>query len=252
MLQKAQETASAADSKMFGVEVAIVTNVKDDDKLGRIKVCFPRLPGKPESDWVRVAQPAAGAGRGFYWLPQVNDEVLVAFERGEAHRPYVLGALWNGKDAPMKDAYTDENTIRMIQTKSGHQIIFDDTKDAEKIVIADKSGKRTMTFDVKNKKFLIEASEGDVEVHAAKKVILDCEDLEIKTKKSGKVDVGTSFDLNISAKGQIKAGPRLDIKATRVDINPSGGGGGGGAAAVAAAAARAAAAAAAAKSAAKT
>ena len=65
MLQKAVETASTSDAKMFGVEVALVTNVQDPEKLGRVKVCFPRLPGKPESDWVRVAQPAAGAGRGF-------------------------------------------------------------------------------------------------------------------------------------------------------------------------------------------
>jgi uncharacterized protein involved in type VI secretion and phage assembly len=219
MLQKANETASSADSKMFGVEVGIVTNVKDDQKLGRVKVCFPRLPGKPESDWVRVVQPAAGAGRGFYWLPEVNDEVLVAFERGEAHRPYVVGALWNGKDKPMKDAYTDENTTRMIMTKSGHQIILDDKKDAEKIVIADKSGNRTMTFDVKNKKFLIEAKEGDVEIHAEKKIILECEDLEIKTKKTGKIDIGSTFDLNVKDKANIKAGPQLNIKASRVNIN---------------------------------
>ena len=219
MLQKAQETASTADSKMFGVEVGIVTNVKDPDKLGRVKVCFPRLPGKPESDWVRVVQPAAGAGRGFYWLPEVNDEVLVAFERGEAHRPYVVGALWNGKDKPMKTAYTDENTTRMIQTKSGHQIILDDKKDHEKIVIADKSGNRTMTFDVKNKKFLIEAKEGDVEIHAEKKIILECEDLEIKTKKTGKIDIGSTFDLNVKDKANIKAGPQLNIKASRVNIN---------------------------------
>ena len=219
MLQKAQESASTSDSKMFGVEVGIVTNVKDDQKLGRVKVCFPRLPGKPESDWVRVVQPAAGAGRGFYWIPEVNDEVLVAFERGEAHRPYVVGALWNGKDKPMKDAYTDENTTRMIQTKSGHQIILDDKKDAEKIIISDKSGKRTMTFDVKNKKFLIEAKEGDVEIHAEKKIILDCEDLEIKTKKTGKIDIGSTFDLNIKDKGSVKAGPQLNVKADRVNIN---------------------------------
>jgi uncharacterized protein involved in type VI secretion and phage assembly len=219
MLQKAQETASTADSKMFGVEVAIVTNVKDTDKLGRVKVCFPRLPGKPESDWVRVVQPAAGAGRGFYWIPEVNDEVLVAFERGVAHRPYVVGALWNGKDKPMKTAYTDENTTRMIQTKSGHQIILDDKKDAEKIIIADKSGKRTLTFDVKNKKFLIEAKEGDVEIHAEKKIILECEDLEIKTKKTGKIDIGSTFDLNVKDKANIKAGPQLNIKASRVNIN---------------------------------
>jgi uncharacterized protein involved in type VI secretion and phage assembly len=219
MLQKAMETASTSDSKMFGVEVGIVTGVKDPDKLGRIKVCFPRLPGKPESDWVRVAQPAAGAGRGFYWLPHVGDEVLVAFERGEAHRPYVIGSLWNGKDKPIKGAYQDENTTVFIQTKSGHQIVLDDKKDQEKIVIADKSGNRSLTFDVKNKKFLVEAKEGDVEIHAEKKIILECEDLEIKTKKTGKIDIGTTFDLTVKDKANFKAGPQLNIKASRVNIN---------------------------------
>jgi uncharacterized protein involved in type VI secretion and phage assembly len=219
MLQKAHETASTGDAKMFGVEVAIVTNVQDPEKLGRVKVCFPRLPGKPESDWVRVAQPAAGAGRGFYWLPHVNDEVLIAFERGEAHRPYIVGSLWNGKDKPIKGAYQAENTTVHIMTKSGHQIILEDKKDAEKIIIADKSGKRTMTFDVKAKKFLIEAKEGDVYIIAEKKIVLDCEDLQIKTKKTGKIDIGTTFDLNISKEGNIKAGPKLNIKASKVYIN---------------------------------
>src|SRR5467141_635254 len=141
-LKHARQVATTADATACGVEIGIVTNVKDPDKQGRVKVCFPRLPGKPESDWARVCQPAAGDGRGWYWLPEVSDEVLVAFERGQASTPYVVGALWNGKDKPMKDAYTDENTTRMIQTKSGHQIIFDDKKDAEKIIIADKSGNR--------------------------------------------------------------------------------------------------------------
>ena len=219
LIEKAHETASTADSKQFGVEIAIVTNVKDPDKLGRVKVCFPRLPGKPESDWCRVAQPAAGAGRGFYWLPHVNDEVLIAFERGEAHRPYIIGSLWNGKDKPMQAAYTDENTTMMIQTRSGHQVTLDDKKDCEKIVIADKSGKRTLTFDVKNKKFVIEAKEGDVEIHAEKKIVLHCEDLEVKTKKTGKIDIGTTFDLNVKDKASVKAGPQLNLKASRVNIN---------------------------------
>ncbi len=219
LIEKAHETASTADAKQFGVEIGIVTNVKDPDQLGRVKVCFPRLPGKPESDWCRVVQPAAGAGRGFYWLPHVNDEVLVAFERGEAHRPYVVGSLWNGKDKPMKTAYADENTTVMIQTKAGHQIMLDDKSGQEKIVIADKSGNRTITFDVTNKKFLIEAKEGDVEIHAEKKIVLECEDLEIKTKKTGKIDIGTTFDLNVSDKANIKAGPQLNIKASRVNIN---------------------------------
>ena len=145
--------------------------------------------------------------------------MLIAFERGEAHRPYVIASLWNGKDKPMKDGYKDENTTFMVQTKSGHQLVFEDKNGEEKIVIADKSGKRTMTFDVKNKKFLIEAKEGDVEIHAEKKIILECEDLEIKTKKTGKIDIGSTFDLNVKDKANIKAGPQLNIKASRVNIN---------------------------------
>src|SRR5205814_5022931 len=137
----------------------------------------------------------------------------MAVLRGEEHQPYVIGSRRNGKDKPMKDAFTKENTTVMSQTKSGHQVIFDDKKDAEKIIIADKSGKRTMTFDVKNKKFLVEAKEGDLELHAEKKIIIECEDLEIKTKKTGKVDIGSTFDLTIKDKGNIKAGPQLNIKA---------------------------------------
>ena len=219
LLQKANESAATGDSKMFGVEVALVTNVKDPDKLGRVKLKLVRLPDGPETDWARVVQPAAGAGRGFYWIPHVNDEVLIAFERGEANRPYVIGSLWNGKDKPMAKGYTDENTTIMIQTKSGHQIVLDDKDGEEKIVIGDKSGKRTLTFDVKAKKFLIEAGEGDVEIHAEKKLILSCEDLEIKTTKTGKIDIGSTFDLKIKEEGSVEAGPKLKLKASRVNIN---------------------------------
>ena len=219
LVEKAHESATTADARQFGVEIGIVTNVKDPDKLGRVKVCFPRLPGKPESDWCRVVQPAAGAGRGFYWLPHVSDEVLIAFERGEAHRPYIIGSLWNGKDKPMQGAYADENTTVMIQTKSGHQVVLDDKSGSEKIVIADKSGNRTITFDVKQKKFIIEAKEGDVEIKAEKKIRLECEDLEIKTSKSGKIDIGSTFDLNVKDKAVVKADNQLSLKASRININ---------------------------------
>jgi uncharacterized protein involved in type VI secretion and phage assembly len=219
LLQKFAETGASRDSNRYGVEVGIVTNVQDPQKLGRIKVQLPRLPDGPESDWARVAQPAAGAGRGFYWLPEVGDEVLVAFELGQANRPYVLGALWNGKDKPMNGAYADDNTTRMIQTKSGHKIVLCDKSGEEKIVIADKSGNRTITFDVKAKKFLVEAKEGDIELHAEKKIVLDCEDLEIKTSKTAKVDVGSKFDLKVGSDAGIKADGNLKLKASRVNIN---------------------------------
>jgi uncharacterized protein involved in type VI secretion and phage assembly len=219
ILQKSKETGAGHESNRYGVEVGIVTNVQDPDKLGRVKVQLPRLPGGPESTWARVTQPAAGAGRGFYWLPEVGDEVLIAFELGDPRCPYVLGALWNGKDKPMNGAYQDDNTTRMIQTKSGHKIVLCDKSGEEKIVIGDKSGKRTITFDVKAKKFLVEAQEGDIELHAEKKIVLECEDLEIKTSKSTKIDVGSNYNLKVSSDASIKADGNCKIKATRVNIN---------------------------------
>jgi len=220
-LKKAHQLAKSSDANIFGVEIGIVTNVKDPDKLGRVKVCFPRLPGKPESSWARVVQPAGGDGRGFYWLPHVNDEVLVAFERGQANKPYVIGSLWNGKDKPMQDAYQDENTTIQVQTKSGHKLVLDDKKDAEQIILGDKSGKRTMTFDVKNKKFLVEAKEGDFSISAEKKIVLACEDIEIKTKKTGKITIGSKFNLKVAQKMQFKAGPQINMKADKVELNPT-------------------------------
>jgi uncharacterized protein involved in type VI secretion and phage assembly len=220
ILQKVKETGGDQEGKRYGVEIGIVTDVRDPEKLGRVKVQYPRLPGGPESTWARVAQPAAGAGRGFYWIPEIGDEVLIAFELGDPRCPYVIGALWNGKDKPMNGAYQDDNTTRMIQTKSGHQVVLCDKSGDEKIVIADKSQKRTITFDVKKKKFVVQADEGDIELHAEKgKIVLDCEDLEIKTSKTTKIDVGDKFNLHVSSDATIKADGNLKIKATRVNIN---------------------------------
>jgi uncharacterized protein involved in type VI secretion and phage assembly len=219
LVQIQKELGSAHDANRYGVDIGIVTNVQDPDQVGRVKVKIPRLPDEPEGDWARVAQPAAGAGRGFYWLPEVGDEVLIAYELGQPDRPYVIGCLWSDKDKPMSGAYQNDNSTRMIETKSGHQVIFSDKSGDEKITISDKSRKRTITFDVKNKKFVIEDHEGDIEMHAKKKIVLECEDLEIKTSKTAKIDVGDKFTLNVSADATIKASGKLQIKATRVNIN---------------------------------
>src|SRR5260221_5185192 len=120
----------------------------------------------------------------------------------------------------MKDAYTDENTTRMIQTKSGHQVVLNEKSGEEKITIADGSGKRPIPFDVKEKKLLIEAGLGDIEFHAKKKLVLLCEDLEIKTKKTGKIEIGTKFDLKVAQKAGFKAGPKWEMKADKVNLNP--------------------------------
>jgi uncharacterized protein involved in type VI secretion and phage assembly len=218
LLQKAHETAATGDAKMFGVEIAIVDDVKDPDKQGRVKVNFPRL-NQAKSDWAPVMQPAGGSSRGFYWVPHVGDSVLVAFMRGESSHPVVIGSVWNGKDKPMEDAYSDENTTVMIQTRSGHKIVLDDKDGEEKIIIGDKSTKRTITFDVKEKKFLIEAAEGDIEIKAEKKIVLECEDLEIHTKKDGKITVDGEFNLKVTKDAKMESGPKMQLKARRVNIN---------------------------------
>jgi phage baseplate assembly protein V len=219
ILQKANESAQTGDAKMYGVEVAIVTNVVDPDKQGRVKISLPRLPGNPESDWARVALPSAGNKRGFYWLPEVGDEVLVAFERGEASRPYIVGCLWNGKDNPPENAYQDDNTTRMIQTKSGHKIILDDKDGEEKIIIADKSGSRTLTFDVKEKKFIIKADEGDIELHAEKKITLKCEDFELDASGNTTVKCDKNVKITAGMEGELTSSQTMTIKGAKVNIN---------------------------------
>ena len=87
---------------MHGVVVGLVTNNKDPDDLGRVKVKYPWLGDNIESDWIRLSSPMAGSGRGFLYLPEVNDEVLIAFEHGDVHHPYIVGALWSSTDKPLK------------------------------------------------------------------------------------------------------------------------------------------------------
>ena len=115
--------------------VALVTDVDDPDRAGRVKLSFPWLSDDYESWWARVAQLGAGDQRGAVWLPEVNDEVLVAFEHGDTRRPYVVGSLYNGVDLPrlgdgLVDASTGAVKRRGFVSKAGHRLVFldDDAK----------------------------------------------------------------------------------------------------------------------------
>lgn len=137
------------------VVIGVVTNNQDPDgNLGRVKVKFPWLDDNDESYWARIASPMAGSGRGFLYIPEVNDEVLVSFEQGDMTRPFILGGLWNGKDAPPKknsEVVGGDGKVnqRIIQTRAGHIVNLDDTQDAEKITITSKSG-HVFTMDDKS------------------------------------------------------------------------------------------------------
>ena len=107
--------------------VGIVTDNKDPKGWGRVKVKFPTLTEEHASDWARVVAIGAGPKRGFDCLPEVNDEVLVAFEHGDIHRPYVLGGVWNGTDAPpeaVNNSVVNGVRLRTFKTRTGHQLQF--------------------------------------------------------------------------------------------------------------------------------
>ncbi len=140
-------TPQAPNYRIAGVAIGIVTNNQDPDRLGRVKVKFPWLSDEDESAWARMVTPMAGKERGLYFLPEVDDEVLVAFEHGDLRSPYVLGALWNGKDLPPVTNDDGKNNIRAIASRSGHVIRLNDEDGKEKIEIIDKSGKNSLVFD---------------------------------------------------------------------------------------------------------
>jgi uncharacterized protein involved in type VI secretion and phage assembly len=132
-----------------GVVAGIITNNKDSEGLGRVKIKFPWLSDDNETDWVRIATLMAGGGRGSFFLPEVGDEVLVAFEHGDINHPFVIGALWNGVDKPPDNNSDGKNNIRKITSRSGHEIIFNDDNTAkqERIEIHTNSGHKIVLDD---------------------------------------------------------------------------------------------------------
>ena len=207
----AQLLPSDRAERYYGVVIGLVSNNQDPDKLGRVKLRFPWLSDSLETSWVRVAVPMAGKQRGFYFLPEVNDEVLVAFEHGQIEFPYVLGALWNGKDTPPDVNSDGKNNLRMIQSRSGHIVRLDDTAGAEKIEILDKSGKNKIVIDTAGNSITINA-DADVTISAAKgKLKLSGQSIELSSQTELKIQADAGMEM--SANGQMK------IQGTTVDIN---------------------------------
>ena len=197
--------------KINGVVVAKVTNNEDPNDMGRVKVTFPWLSDQNESFWARIATVMAGPDRGTYFLPEVDDEVLVAFEHGDIHYPYIVGALWNGVDTPPESNSDGKNNRRLIKSRSGHMIILDDTDGEEKIEIIDKAQKNTITIDTKNNTITI-ISDKDIELKAPKgKISLNAMELELKSSAATKIEAGATMD--------VKASANMTIKGAIVSIN---------------------------------
>jgi uncharacterized protein involved in type VI secretion and phage assembly len=198
-------------ARIQGVVAGIVTDNKDPQGLGRVKVRFPTLSAQEVAPWARVATLMAGNQRGTFFLPEVNDEVLVAFEHGDISRPYVLGALWNGKDKPPDTNSDGKNNLRFIKSRSGHLIRLDDTNGSEKIEIIDKGGANKIVIDTSGRKISVE-SDHDIDINAPNGTItLNATKVEIKTSADTKIKAGDSV--------KIEASGNTDIKGATVNLN---------------------------------
>lgn len=193
--------------RVYGVAIGTVSDNKDPKQLGRVKLKLPWWSDDQESNWARVASFMGGAGRGAFFLPEVGDEVLVAFEHGDIHRPYVLGALWNTEAKPPTDNADGKNNLRIIKSRSGHQIRLDDTDKGTKIEIIDQTGGNSIT---------INSEENVVSIRSAK-------DIRIQVRQ-GSIEVGDENSRNLlrieTAPGQVKvqAAVKAVVEAPQIEL----------------------------------
>lgn len=185
-------------------QTAIVMENADPDGLGRIRVQMPwqQITGAM-TPWIRIVTPHAGADKGFHFIPEIGEEVLLGFEGGNAEHPFMLGSLYNG-GATAGAFQSDANDIKTIRTRSGHTIELNDTDGEEKIQIYDNEGS-IIIFDTQAKSLTINATE-TIDI-SAKNINITAEE-NITIGAQGNIETASEGDTSIISNGA------MDIQAT--------------------------------------
>jgi uncharacterized protein involved in type VI secretion and phage assembly len=196
---------------------AVVTNVADDERQGRVKVKLPRLDDDFESGWLRVVQPGAGPGRGALVLPEVDDEVLVAFEQGDVRRGYVLGGVYNGVDLPapaVRDGAVGSDGLvqtRSFTSRKGHFVVFGDADGDEYVELATEGS----AFSVK----VARDAEGGAVIVASDNVVRIGAGGDVTVAARGGVTIEATGDLTLSGRTvAIEATSTLQVKGQNVTV----------------------------------
>ena len=191
-------------------QTAIVMENADPEGLGRIRVQMPwqKIVGEM-TPWIRMVTPHAGGDKGFHFIPEINEEVLIGFEGGNAEHPYMLGSLYNGtgRAAAFKN---DDNNIKAIRTRSGHTIELNDKNGEESIVIYDKKGNE----------ILLDTKEGRLRIYAPEEILLESKVVTINAEEkirlqSNKIVEMEAIENNI----MLKAGEQLVANAKVISSN---------------------------------
>ncbi len=185
--------------RFYGSAVGLVTNLNDPDQTGRIKVRFPWLHDQEESHWCRVSAGQAGKSRGNFIRPEIGDEVLVMFERGDPNQPFVLGSLWNGQDPPPGPGNPDgKNDHKFFQSREGHQLIFNDGDDGGYIEFHDGKQKLHTKIDVPGEHVHWLADSGTITITAPEGLVrMECVDFLLHSTKTTTVNVTNAHDITV-------------------------------------------------------
>jgi phage baseplate assembly protein V len=176
----------STDRRYYGVAEALVVDVNDPDKEGRIKLRFPWFDEHMISEWCRVCQFYAGNGYGAFYVPEVGDEVVVAFVHGDMRLPIVLGGMYNGADKPVTHR-ADAKDEKVLRTKAGHQIMLIDTQGEETIRIIAKGDKNSIEISTKENAITVKSATG--------KIVVQGKEIEIKAQASMTLEAGGDMKL---------------------------------------------------------
>ena len=206
----------ACGPPVYGLVVGQVTDIADPDGMFRVKVSLPWLSDDYESWWARVAQPGAGPGRGLAWLPEVGDEVLVAFGHGDVRAPYVIGGLYNGVDAPplggqLIDTAAGQVVRRACVSRTGHRLVLCDDDAAPQVLLATGDGSLTITLDASQTSVTVDSS-GSVTISGSS---------QVQITSDGDVSIQASGSLALSGQAgvTIDGGPSVSVTGDVIQLN---------------------------------
>jgi uncharacterized protein involved in type VI secretion and phage assembly len=201
-----------ADSRLRGVAVAIVSENDDPEGMGRVKLTYPWRDVEDESYWARIAVPMAGDDRGTYFLPEKDDEVLVAFDNGDIRHPYVIGSLWNGQQPPPADN-EGSNDIRKIRSRSGHELVFDDNESEGKVAVTSNGGHSVVLDDAGGGSITVEDKGGNT-------ITLDSAEGSITLSGASKLSIqAPMLEFKADGNATLEASGVLNLKGALVNIN---------------------------------
>ena len=180
-------TAHGLGGRWYGIYPALVSDIRDPNGSGRVKITLP-WTADTSSDryeaWARLATLMGGNNRGSWFVPDVGDEVLVAFEAGDPRRPYVLGGLWNGSDSPPQTMDGGgQNNLTVLRSRNGVKITLDDTSGQENCIVETPGGQKITLHDGPGSLELVDSNGNSVKLQSS----------GITVNASIKVTVSASF-----------------------------------------------------------